>query len=336
MTEDFHLSDLHFSALAMIVVLVSTPALAQNQLPPRAPEEKADAEALRALVKAAPLLPFEKVEVKINPPMTLEGYSAVAGDTQGNIYILHRPESKDVDPVVVIDSKGKFLRSWGKGTMSIPHSIRLDLADNVWVGDAHTSMFYKFTPEGKKLMEISVGDIPDSNRPFCGATDTAFAPNNHIFISDGYCNSRFIEYSADGKKLREWGKRGTGAGEFNLPHDIAITNEKLYVADRENGRLQWFHLDGRYLGEKKFGGQLYSVAVSRTGDVYVGAYPRGGDPVNTENHILKFDPTSGKILGKIQATAHQLSIGPDGTLYPGTRVAKTGSVLVIHPGKADQ
>jgi 6-bladed beta-propeller len=266
--------------------------------------------------------------------MTLEGYSAVAGDMQGNIYILHRPESKDVDPVVVIDSKGKFLRSWGKGTMSIPHSIRLDPADNVWVGDAHTSMFYKFTPEGKKLMEISVGDIPDPNRPFCGATDTAFAPNSHIFVSDGYCNGRFVEYSADGKKLREWGKRGTGAGEFNVAHDIAIANERLYVADRENGRLQWFHLDGRYLGEKKFGGQLYSVAVSPTGDVYVGAYPRGV-PFNTENYILKFDPTSGKILGKIQVTAHQLSIGPDGTLYPGTRVGKTGSVLVIHPGKAD-
>lgn len=67
---------------------------------------------------------------------------------------------------MVIDSKGKFLRSWGKGTMSIPHSIRLDPADNVWIGDAHTSMFYKFTPEGKKLMEISVGDIPDPNRPW--------------------------------------------------------------------------------------------------------------------------------------------------------------------------
>jgi outer membrane protein assembly factor BamB len=302
-----------FSVLAMIVVLISTPALAQNQPPQLTPEQKADTEALRTLVNAAPLLPVEQVEIKINPPMTLEGYSAVAGDKQGNVYILHRPESKDVDPVVVIDSKGKFLRSWGKGTMSIPHSIRLDPADNVWVGDAHTSMFYKFTPEGKKLMEISVGDIPDPNRPFCGATDTAFASNGHIFISDGYCNGRFIEYGADGKKLREWGKRGTSAGEFNVAHDIAITNQRLYVADRENGRLQWFDLDGRYLGEKKFGGRLYSVAVSPAGDVYVGAYPRGV-PAGTDAHILKFDPTSGKILGKIQATAHQLSIGPDGTL----------------------
>jgi hypothetical protein len=333
MREDFHMSDVRFSTLAMIVVLVSTPAFAQNQPPQLTPEQKADTEALRALVKAVPLLPVEQVEVKINPPMTLEGYSAVAGDRQGNIYIVHRPESNDVDPVVVIDSKGKFLRSWGKGTMSIPHSIRLDPANNVWVGDAHTSMFYKFTPEGKKLMEISVGDIPDANRPFCGATDTAFAPNSHIFVSDGYCNDRFVEYSADGKKLREWGKRGTGAGEFNVAHDIAITDERLYVADRENGRLQWFDLDGRYLGEKKFGGQLHSVAVSPAGDVYVGAYPRGL-PAGTDAHILKFDPTTGKILGKIQATAHQLSIGPDGTLYPGTRVGKTGSVLVIHPGKA--
>jgi hypothetical protein len=97
--------------------------------------------------------------------------------------------------------------------------------------------------------------------------------------------------------------------------------------------LQWFDLDGRYLGEKKFGGQLYSVAVSPAGDVYVGAYPRGA--AGTDAHILKFDPTSGKISGKIKVPAHQLSIGPDGTVYPGTRVAKTGSVLVLHLSKAD-
>src|SRR5436190_5389974 len=80
--EDFHMSDVRFSVLAMIVVLISTPALAQNQPPQLTPEQKADTEALRKLVNAAPLLPVDQVEIKINPPMTLEGYSAVAGTSR--------------------------------------------------------------------------------------------------------------------------------------------------------------------------------------------------------------------------------------------------------------
>lgn len=74
--------------------------------------------------KAVPKLAFELTELKVNPPVSLEGISAVAADSKGNIYVLHRPSNGD--PVVVIDSKGNFLRSWGKGMFTIPHGIRLD------------------------------------------------------------------------------------------------------------------------------------------------------------------------------------------------------------------
>jgi hypothetical protein len=90
-----------------------------------------------------------------------------------------------------------------------PHGIRIDPAGHVWTVDAHTSMVYKFTPEGKKLLEISVGDIPDKTKEFCGATDIAFARTGHVFVADGYCNARVIEYDVAGRKIREWGKHGT-------------------------------------------------------------------------------------------------------------------------------
>ena len=148
--------------------------------------------------------------------------------------------------------------------------------------------------------------------------------------------------------MREWGKiatlplkafrdrpERTGPGEFALPHDISVGRDGiLYVADRENGRLQWFDKDGKYLGEKKFGGQVYSVAPGPSGALYVGTHPRdvatmaGGD-----SFIFKFDPKSGKILGKIEASAHQLSVAPDGTLLPGIRAPKTNSVLLLRPIK---
>ena len=104
----------------------------------------------------------------------------------------------------------------------------------------------------------------------------------------------------------------------------------LYVADRENGRLQWFDDHGTFLGERKFGGQLFSVAISATGDLYVGTQPRDVPP-GTNGFIFKFDPTSGNILGKIEAAAHQLSVAPDGTLLPGTRADKATSVLLLRP-----
>jgi DNA-binding beta-propeller fold protein YncE len=340
-----------FFILPMLAALVSIPAPAQtrpqtpNATPVLSPEQRADTEALRALMKSTPLLPIERIELKLNPPMTLLGYSAAAADKQGNIYVIHRPaDPKMEDPIIVLDSKGNLLRSWGKGMFTMPHSIRIDPAGNVWTVDAHTSMIFKFTPEGKKLLEIGVGDVPDASISFCGATDVTFTPNGHIYVSDGYCNARFLEYTADGKKLREWGRLATlplkdfrarssirAPGEFNLAHDISLGPDGiLYVADRENGRLQWFDKDGKYLGEKKFGGALFSVAHSPSGDLYVGTQPRDV-PFGTEGFIFKFDPKTGKILGEIEAPAHQLSIAPDGTLLPGTRAPSTNSVLLLRP-----
>ena len=153
-------------------MLAVAPALAQD----------GDNDRLRGLTKAAPALPVERLDLKVNPPLTLEGISAVAGDEKGNIYVIHRPAATG-DPIVVVDRQGTFVRSWGKGLFKTPHGIRVDPAGNVWTVDAGSSMVYKFTPQGQKLLEISVGDIPDPSRPFCGATDVAFANNGHVYVS---------------------------------------------------------------------------------------------------------------------------------------------------------
>src|SRR5262245_19240600 len=161
-----------------------------------------DSDRLRDLIKAVPQLSVERFELKVNPPLLLESISAVTADKQGNIYVIHRPANGN--PIVVLDSKGNLLRSWGKGMFKIPHGIRIDPGGNVWTVDANTSMVFKFTPEGKKLLEISVGNVPDKTKDFCGATDIAFAKDGHIFTTDGYCNARVIEYDVAGKKVREW------------------------------------------------------------------------------------------------------------------------------------
>ena len=326
-----------------LLVCLTAGALAKAQTPGREtprqlpPEVQADSDALRALAKATPELPMERVVLKINPPMTLGLISAVTADKQGNIYILHRPTDPKADPIIVVDAQGNRLRSFGGGLFNTPHGIRIDPQGNVWTIDANTSKVYKFTPEGKKLLEFSIGDIPDPSRPFCGATDVAFAANGHLYISDGYCNARVLEYTADGKRLRVWGTKGKGPGQFNLVHDVAISPDGiLYVADRENGRLQWFNLDGKFLGEKHFGGQLFSVAIGAKGDIYVGAHARGVD-YDKDSPIFKFDPKTGKMLGRVEGIAHQLGLGADGSLYPGTGVVQIGdgpamgAILMFRP-----
>jgi DNA-binding beta-propeller fold protein YncE len=302
--------------ILLLVSVMAIPLLAQDP----------DSDLLRSLTKPLPQLLVNRVELKASPSLTFEGISAVTTDKQGNIYVIHRPT--DGHPVVVLDPQGKVIRSWGKGMFKIPHGIRVDAEGNVWTVDANTSMVYKFSSQGQKLLQISVGDVPDPARDFCGATDVAFAPNGRAFVTDGYCNARVIEYDSTGRKVRQWGRPGTGPGEFNVVHAIVVGPQgNLYIADRENGRLQWFDLDGKFLGQWKFGGQLYNVAFNAAGEMYVSTHPKGVS-LDEEFDVVNVDPATGKMLGRVQVRSHELAIGPDGSLFPATR---SGQLLLFRP-----
>jgi streptogramin lyase len=226
--------------------------------------------------------------------------SWIALDGKGTLYLLQRGEK--ADPVLAVDRDGHLLRSWGKGLYKIPHSIRIDPQGNVWTVDASSSVVLKYSPRGEKLMEIDVGGQPaNSGSAFNGATDIAFGPNGRLFISDGYGNARILEYTADGKRVREWGSPGTGPGQFHLPHSIVIDEDGIvYVADRENGRIQRFDLDGRYLGEFANLGRTYSLTLSG-GALWAGMQPRD-QPPGAPGWLVKLDRGTGKILGWVEVS----------------------------------
>jgi DNA-binding beta-propeller fold protein YncE len=168
--------------------------------------------------------------------------------------------------------------SWGKGLYSTPHAIRVDPQGNVWTADAASSRVYKFTPDGTLLLTIEVGGQPTPCGNFCGTTDMAFAGDGHVFIADGYRNARILEYTAEGKKVSEWGRAGTGPGEFRLPHSIQIDERGIiYVADRENGRIQRFDRSGKFLGEWTQYGKTFGLAL--VGDaLWLSTIPRARTP----------------------------------------------------------
>jgi hypothetical protein len=268
------------------------------------PQARAHAAAaeLRAHIEATPTLPFSGVPLAAQPPA--KGWKSgmvswVAVDPNGLLYEIQRGDQ--ADPVIVLDRAGKVLRSWGKGSYAIPHSIRIDPAGNVWTVDAGSSVVTKYSPLGQKLLTFAVGEQPVTGGPFSGATDIAFGPNGHLYITDGYGNARILEYTADGTRIRQWGKAGTGAGELNLPHALQIGPEgTIYVADRENGRIEEFNLDGKYLGEISHLGRIYSLKL--VGDVlWAGMQPFDQDP-GAPGWIVKFERHTGKITGHIDVT----------------------------------
>ena len=190
--------------------------------------------------------------------------SSVAVGSDGVIYILQRGDK--ADPVIAINRDGRVLRSWGRGMFTVPHGIRVDGDGNIWTVDAGSSMVLKFSPEGKKLAEIAVGEIATGKNcafpTLCGTTDIAFGPDGRLFISDGYGNARILEYNAAGQRIKVWGQAGSGPGQFQIPHGIATDGKVIYVADRGNARIQRFDLDGHYLGEWTHLGRPFALKLS--------------------------------------------------------------------------
>ncbi len=284
-----------------LLCLLCLPLLAQNTAD--TDKTKADAQsradALKERIEATPELPFSGTHFAAQAAGA--GWESgmvswLALDKKGMIYELQRGDK--ADPVLVLDRNGKVLRSWGKGNYKIPHSIRLDPEGNVWTVDAQASQVIKYSNTGQKLMTIEVGEQPESRSAFNGTTDIAFGPHGRLFITDGYGNARVLEYSADGKRVKQWGTPGTGPGEFKLPHSIQIDEKgTVYVADRENGRIQRFTLDGKYISEIPNLGRTYSLKLA--GNILWAGIAQLNEPTGSAGWVVKFDRNTGKMLGHL-------------------------------------
>ena len=307
-----------FSRL-LIVALLAAPLAAQNPSS-LTPDERARMEAQNAalaeMMPSAPRLPLAPVPIAVTPPAGQPDWamgmvSWVAAGRDGLIYLLQRGDK--ADPVIVVDGTGRVVRSWGKGLYTTPHAIRLDRDGHVWTTDAASSMVYKFSAQGERLLTIEVGGQPDPCGAFCSTTDIAFAPNGHLFIADGYRNARILEYTPDGRKVREWGSAGTGPGEFRLPHSIQVdANGTVYVADRENGRIQRFTPEGTYLGEWSQYGKTFGITLGG-GALWLSTIPRG--PNNQPGWLMKIDPATGRLLGVVDSLGnHGMDVLPNGDL----------------------
>lgn len=290
--------------------------------------------ALATRINSSPRLRLTEEQIPLHAFIAgwkLGAVSGVAVGGDGNIYVVQR--GADADPIQVFDQHGSRIRSWGKGDFVLPHSLRLDAHGDVWAIDAGASKVIEYTSTGTKLLTISLEPVPDTGSSFRGATDLAFAPNGHVFITDGYGNARVLEYTAEGKKVREWGRPGTESGAFRLPHAIQISpTGTVYVADRENGRIEVFNLHGHFLRAFDGLGKCYALEL-RSGALWVTMGPKDQDP-GTPGWLVKIDPKDGRILGHLfvpeQRAGHAFALLVSGELL---ETADSGLLLFTHPGE---
>ncbi|HLX45124.1 MAG TPA: peptidyl-alpha-hydroxyglycine alpha-amidating lyase family protein [Bryobacteraceae bacterium] len=282
--------------------------------------------------------------------------AGVAVDVNGHVLIFHRPgRGFDVKATTLLSEptvlefdadSGKLISSWGANTFLVPHGITIDGQNNIFVTDVALQQIFKFTHDGKLIFAIGeprVGawDATHFNEP----TDIAIRPDGTFYVSDGYVNSRVALFDRNGKWLREWGKKGTGEGEFRNPHGLVFVpgGSDVLVADRENSRLQLFDHVGKFkrqwMGVKdaQTTGRIFCVDADAEGFFYLGI--RRADYDTAHTGVVKLDRdwnivTSigfGKPGDPVFNAVHDIAIGRDGSIY--VAETRTKRVVKLRPVK---
>jgi sugar lactone lactonase YvrE len=250
--------------------------------------------------------PVKPINDAPNPYKTVDGFfklpegrvwgsiSTVEPDIDGrSIWIVDRCGANSCVgsklPVVLkFDASGKLVHSFGAGMFVFPHVIHVDAQGNVWVVDglppaagrsgapAPSGGHYvvKFSPEGKVLLTLGMAGMTGTDTMhFNQPSDVITAPNGDIFVADGHggnTNARIVKYNRDGKFIKEWGTKGTGPGQLDTPHALAMDSRgRLFVADRGNNRIQIFDQEGKLLDQWHQFSRPSGVYIDKNDVIYV-------------------------------------------------------------------
>ncbi|KAM7025216.1 peptidyl-glycine alpha-amidating monooxygenase isoform 4-T4 [Acridotheres tristis] len=288
--------------------------------------------------------------------------SGLALDPENNLVVFHRGDhvwdvnsfdSKFVyqqrglgpieqNTIIVLNpSNAKLLHSTGKSLFYLPHGLSVDKNGNYWVTDVALHQVFKLGANEKEpLLILGVALQPGSDKNhFCQPTDVTVDPiTGSIYVSDGYCNSRIIQFSPNGLYMMQWGEETSlgrsRPGQFHIPHSLALIPDlsQLCVADRENGRIQCFKLETgeftREIKHKAFGRELFAVSYVPGGLIFaVNGMPYPGEAESVQGFVMNF--STGEIidtfipLRKSFEMPHDIVASEDRTVFVGDVHAKT-------------
>ena len=282
--------------------------------------------------------------------------SGVAVDDQDQVWVFTR----SVPPIQVYSAEGKLVRAWGEKDIQTAHHLKIDSSGNVWVSDIGRHVVMQFTPAGELLRTLGTPDEPGEDETHLNKpTDMAITAEGDVFVSDGYGNNRIVHFGPDGRFVKAWGKLGTAPGEFSLPHAIALDSRgRLYVADRNNVRIQIFNQDGRFLDQWTNAVTPWGLWITNRDEIWVcgssptawsfspSELPLGCPP--RDQVFMKFSP-GGKLVqlwtvpkgtdgeekpGELN-WVHCLALDSQGNIYAGDIIGKRIQKFVVHEGAAN-
>ena len=298
--------------------------------------------------QVVPKIPYQSVPnfIKLPEGMYLGEAAGVAVNSKGDVFVYNRGEKTRL---LEFDPNGNYLRTIGNGLYGFvfAHSVKIDRDDNIWCVDEGSSTVMELDPTGNHVKmvlgrrpEPSSHLLPGSPAPppsdwlFNRPTDVAFDSKGDIFVTDGYVNSRVMKYDNFGDKLKEWGTRGTAPGQFHTPHTVVVdANDRLYVGDRENNRIQVFDTDGNFITQWTNVGAPWALCITPPPHQVI--YSSDSRP----GHIYKLD-LNGNILGEFGKAGkqagefgwvHQMACPSENVLFVGELLNWRVQKLILNP-----
>jgi sugar lactone lactonase YvrE len=254
--------------------------------------------------------------------VTMGATAAVAFDARGHLWVLTRGAVAFFE----FDEKGAYVRSFGEKLFTRAHGLRIDREGNLWAGDVGAHTVRKFSRDGQVLLTIgTAGEAGEWNeaagsRKLNQPNDVVVAENGDIFIAEGHTpgergDARVLKFDKTGRFLTQWGGKGAGPGQFQVAHGVAIDAKGLlWVADRENQRIQVFDQQGTFVREMKYAGLPCAMDIGREYVYMVNGFAGQVVRMDLSGKVLAVVGRPGKGPGEF-GEAHFIAVSPKQELF---------------------
>ncbi len=301
------------AAVAVAVILLSTSVLAQRPSDPAL-----------LVPETAPELDYVVAPAAVTLPagVTMGATASVAFDANGHLFVLTRGDKTFFE----FNPDGSFIRSFGDKLFTRSHGLRIDRDGNLWATDVGGHVVVKMTRDGQPLLTIGTkGEAGEWNEA-TGAhklnqpNDVVIAGNGDVFVAQGHTpgaegDARVLKFDKNGKFIKSWGGKGSGPGQFQVAHGIAIDAKGLvWVADRENQRIQLFDQDGKFVREVKYKGLPCSLDIGRQYIYMVNGFAGQVLRLDLNGKVLAAMGKPGKGPGEF-GEAHMIAVSQKGEIY---------------------